>query len=260
MQVRELKEKSALHDFLIQDRVAAAYHLGDLDPNYFDFTRWWGAFDDTDQLQGLLLLYTGLRMPTVLALGPTEPIEALFLKAKSELPSRFYAHITADHVTGLRAQYRAYELQSMIRMGLTREQFTPADDDLSDIRTLTHSDTVNIIDLYQYYPDNFFEPYQLETGYYFGADENDRLVSIAGVHVFSQQYEIAAIGNIVTHPDFRSRGYSRRCTTHLLKQLFQHVPMAALNVQKDNEAAQSVYRRLGFSYHMDYLEGYVEQR
>ena len=83
----------------------------------------------------------------------------------------------------------------------------------------------------------------LESGYYYGHREAGELVSVAGIHVFSEQFDVAAIGNIVTHADFRSRGHSRRCTAALLRGLFGKVSLAALNVHTENEAAQTVYRR-----------------
>jgi ribosomal protein S18 acetylase RimI-like enzyme len=247
-----------LHDYLLVDRVAAAYQLGDLDPKYAEYCRWWGEFSDSGDLNAVLLLYTGLRMPAVLTLGHGPQVEELLAAIRTELPSRFYGHMTTEHLASLKSEYVAEQLVPMIRMGLHRDDFVRADMDLSQVAPLSHSDTADIIDLYQYYPGNFFEPYQLETGYYYGIREGEQLVSIAGIHVVSSANDVAAIGNIVTHPDHRSKGYSRQCTSYLLDKLFGLVSLTALNVQSENGAARSIYKRLGFSEHMDYLEGLIE--
>ena len=262
--VREVSDKATLHRALIRDRVAAAYHLGDLDPRYFQFCRWWGASsDDADELEAVALLYAGLRMPALLTLGSAAGVEAILDDAgvRAELPSRFYAHVMNDHMAGLQAHYREVKLRSMVRMGLARADFQRADvEDLSGIEPVGHADTADLMSLYTFYPDNFFEPYQLGTGLYFGAREQGRLVSVAGIHVYSQEYDVAALGNIVTHPDHRSRGHSRRCTARLVDELFNTVSVVALNVERDNVAAQRVYRRLGFTEHLRYVEGLVDRR
>ena len=248
-----------LHEFLLRDRVSAVYQLGDLDPRYSEYCRWWGDFSDTGDLEAVLLLYTGLRTPAVLTLGSANRVEELLAATHHELPTRFYGHMTSEHLASLKSTYVAEALVPMIRMGLNREHFVRPDDDLSQVMSLSHSDTADIIDLYQYYPDNFFEPYQLETGHYYGIRDGGQLVSIAGIHVVSEANDIAAIGNIVTHPDHRSKGYSRRCTAYLLDKLFGIVSLTALNVQRENGAAYKVYKCLGFVEHMEYLEGFVER-
>jgi hypothetical protein len=212
MAVREVTDMEQLHDYLLKDRVSAAYHLGDLDAKYSEYCRWWGEFAGNGDLNAVLLLYTGLRLPAVLTLGESVDVEELLAATRHALPSRFYGHMTNEHLASLKTAYVGEHLRPMVRMGLRREDFRLPDDDLSVVKPLSHSDTGDIIDLYHYYPNNFFEPYQLETGYYYGIRENKQLVSIAGIHVLSEVNDVAAVGNIVTHPDHRSKGYSRRST------------------------------------------------
>ena len=52
----------------------------------------------------------------------------------------------------------------------------------------------------------------LETGKYFGIRREGILVSVAGIHVYSPEYDVAALGNITTHPDFRGQGLGRKVT------------------------------------------------
>lgn len=260
--VRRVTNKETLHGLLISDRVAAAYLLGDLDDNYFSFCRWWGAYTSDDVLESIVLLYTGLRLPAVLTFGDATGVEDILDEpsVRAELPSQFYAHVMNDHLAALQNHYDLGELRSMVRMGLSKSNFVHPEDDLSEIIDVGHEHTASLISLYRYYPDSFFEPYQLESGFYFGFQHAGELVSVAGTHIFSEDYDIAAIGNIVTHPDYRSRGHSRRCTTRLLESLFSKVTTAALNVERENAAAQRVYRRLGFSDHVRYLEGLIRQK
>ncbi|MCK6574565.1 GNAT family N-acetyltransferase [Myxococcota bacterium] len=114
--------------------------------------------------------------------------------------------------------------------------------------------------LYRHYPDNFFDPAQLGTGLYFGVREEGELVSVAGVHVVSATYDVAVIGNIVTHSEHRGRGLATRCVARVLSALFGQVTHVALNVQATNVPALACYRRFGFTEQSKCLEGWVQVR
>ena len=264
--VCETQDREALHRFLCHDRITAAYQLGDLDPRYFSYCRWWASAPAGGDLDAVLLLYAGLRMPAVLTLGSAEGLEAILDRpeVRAELPGRFYVHILGDHMAAVQSYYRVDDLRYMVRMGLAREDYAhpepAAASQLPEVTPITHADTAALMSLYRYYPDSFFEPYQLEGGFYCGMREGARLLSVAGTHVFSETYDVACLGNVVTHPDHRRKGYSRKCTSVLLDKLFERVSLVALNVRKDNDAARGVYRALGFHDHVKYLEGMVSAR
>jgi ribosomal protein S18 acetylase RimI-like enzyme len=105
------------------------------------------------------------------------------------------------------------------------------------------------------YPGNFFVPRMLETGYYFGIRRGGMLASVAGVHVFSRPYKVAALGNITTRPDFRGQGLATAATVRLCQELrgagIEHI---GLNVKADNQAALECYKRIGFKQIADYGE------
>jgi hypothetical protein len=80
-------------------------------------------------------------------------------------------------------------------MGLT-ERSRAAAFDGSEAVALSAADTEHLLALYATsYPGNWFVPRMLETGYYFDICGGGALVSVAGVHVFSLQYKVAALGN-----------------------------------------------------------------
>jgi len=76
---------------------------------------------------------------------------------------------------------------------------------------------------------------------------NNRLISIAGIHVFSTKYNVSALGNITTLPEFRGKGYGKMVSARLCKSLIEEgITDIGLNVKKDNIAAISSYERIGF--------------
>jgi hypothetical protein len=90
-------------------------------------------------------------------------------------------------------------------MGLTDRSRAAAIDG-SEAVALSAADTEELLALYAAsYPGNWFVPRMLETGFYFGIRRGRALVSVAGVHVFSPQYKVAALGNITTRPDARGQ-------------------------------------------------------
>ncbi len=244
----------------MRDRLATAYLLGNLDPAYFQWCKAYGARDDDAALESVVLLYTGLSLPAVFTAGEERHFGELLEGIRNELPERFHFHVQEKQLAALRAVYEPSETKRMWRMGLERQSFIKqAGSDQPRVERLGHRDTAAIMELYQHYPDNLFEAYQLETGYYFGVrDPELGLASIAGIHVFSEEHDVAVIGNFVTHPDRRGQGMASACTARLLEELFERVSFVALNVQADNDAAIHMYSKFGFEKNNIFFEGIVD--
>lgn len=258
MSIERIDNREELREFLVSDRLANAYMLGNLDPAYFQFCRWYGQRSDGGALGSVVLLYTGLSLPVVFMAGTEPDFERLLREVKSELPERFHFHVLEDQMDTVRDVFAPAISQRMLRMGLRREVYADLPKPSSDVRVtrLGHRDTAAIMNLYEHYPDNFFEPYQLETGLYFGVrDEELGLASIAGIHVISEDHDVAVIGNFVTHPGRRGRGLASACTARLLDELFGRVSLVALNVQEGNEPAVRMYSNFGFEQNNVFYEG-----
>jgi ribosomal protein S18 acetylase RimI-like enzyme len=260
MAVEQVRDREELRDFLMHDRLASAYLLGNLDPAYFQWCKAYGARDDHDALESVVLLYTGLSLPAVFTAGDERHFGELLEAIRTELPERFHFHVQEKQLAALRGVYEPSQTRRMWRMGLERQRYIQQSfDDPPQVERLGHRDTAAIMELYQHYPDNLFEAYQLETGYYFGVrDPELGLASIAGIHVFSEEHDVAVIGNFVTHPDRRGEGLASACTARLLDELFERVSFVALNVQADNAAAIHMYGKFGFDKNNIFYEGIVD--
>jgi len=243
---------------LLERPIDSAYMLGDLDDFHAEHCRWY-AVDDGGTFEGVLLHYAGLSMPTVLTKGTAHDVESLLIASAGDLPRRFYCHVRPEHREPFGLFYELDEMREMIRMGLDREDFQPSGES-ADVEPLTHRDTGAIMRLYHHYPDNFFEPAQLDTGLYFGVRDGDDLVSVAGIHVLNVKHDIAAIGNIVTHSARRTEGLATRCVGRLLDAVFERVSAVALNVQADNDAAIRCYQKFGFAERYRFYEGWAQNR
>jgi ribosomal protein S18 acetylase RimI-like enzyme len=260
MMMIELRDPQALRAYLQRDLVGHAYQLSDLDPAFFQFTRWFGARDtESGDLKSLVLVYEGLRLPAVLASGEAQGVDSLLRGVQPMLKEGFYYHVDEHHLDGLRAMAPQTHPEQMVRMALRSDDVAalPSEEDTAEVVQLGHRDTGALLRLYRFYPDHFFEPFQLDTGLYFGIRREGELVSVAGVHAVSERDGVAALGNIVTHPAHRGQGLSVKTTGCLLRRVFERVGLATLNVRRDNDAAIKTFERLGLRSHRTFFEGQV---
>lgn len=254
MPVEQLEDRDELREFLTRDRLANAYLLGNLDPAYFQFCRWYGSRDPGGELQNLMLVYLGLSLPVVFTSGNGEGLEEFLRASREVVPRRFHFHVLEEQMPALQSVYPTDGASAMVRMGLQRRDYEPVSQD-DRVERLGHRDTAAIMELYEHYPDNFFEAYQLETGLYFGIREGGRLVSMGGVHVLSEEHDVAVIGNMVTHSEYRGEGLATMVTARLVEESFDRVSLLALNVGRDNEPAVRLYERFGFESNNVFYEG-----
>lgn len=258
MQFEQVTDTSSLEEFLRPFPVENSFVLGYLDPEYAEECRWFARRDATG-LRTVLLVYTGLSRPALFFGGHPDGVAPLLRLVRSELPDRAIVRAPRALFESVKTSYQPVgTMREMQRMGLERSTFLARDTGTDDpmVVTLTHRDTGAILQTYASWPDHFFDPYQLSTGLYFGirGDAND-IASIAGIHNLSQRYDVAAIGNLVTHPNYRGRGYAQRCTAVLLRRLFAQVGLVALDVQSGNVAAIRTYQRFGFQQKAEFFEG-----
>lgn len=179
-----------------------------------------------------------------------ELVRSLF----SKLPERCYMHLRPGLADIVKERYDLEPYGLHDKMAL-QDISCVAAARKSDIVRLSLQDAPRVLALYdRSYPGHWFEPQMLDTGQYFGLEDEGRLRSVAGVHVYSPTYRVAALGNITTDPDFRGRGYARAVTAALCQNLLPTVEHIGLNVKSDNLPAIRCYRALGFQPCAQYEE------
>ena len=95
----------------------------------------------------------------------------------------------------------------------------------------------------------------LETGRYVGIRRDRELVCVAGVHVWSPTWRVAAVGNVATLPEERGNGLATAACARLCRILLDDgIETISLNVRADNHAAIRAYEKLGFAHAADYVE------
>ena len=243
----KIHDKHAIENFLREDPMIHLYEIGDLDDFFWPQTRWI-ALASGEDLISILLLYEDFRMPVLLALNhkPLPLVMNGTLLLKNLLPSHLNAHLSPGFKDLLKQVYHVESSGLHHKMGLS---------DFSSIRNKEFSKVIRLdmgncnelLELYRIsYPGNWFHEKMLQTGQYYGIKINNQLVSVAGVHVYSEKYRVAALGNITTHPKFRNRGLAETVTACLCDQLATRADHIGLNVHSENLSAIRCYQKLGF--------------
>lgn len=262
MQYSCCHDRQEIAGYLEKNIFLHIYSVGDLDDFFWPYTVWY-AWRKGTNVEALALLYVGQTLPTLLALCEEKEYDAMteLLRALGPvLPCRFYTHLSANLEGVLRDAYELTPHGAHYKMALVDPNAVTGKA-CADVVQLTDADLPSICTLFRdSYPGNWFDARMLQTGQYFGLRMTDTLVSIAGVHVYSPAYKVAALGNITTHPGYRNRGLGTRVTARLCQSLLEKVDHIGLNVKADNQAAISCYERLGFKVVASYGEFMAERR
>jgi ribosomal protein S18 acetylase RimI-like enzyme len=253
-QVRALTDKKQILAFLQQDRTYAAYAIGDLEPGLFTHCQWFGAEYD-GEMQALALFFTGLQPPALFTMGNTGGVATILDSALQ--PERAYFTCRAEHLPVVEAYYDLDEIEHMFRMAIAPADFRCVPGPTIKL-DLSHLDALR--QLYRLGGGDAFVPYQLRDGIYHGVEVGGQLVSVAGTHLVSPTFGVAAVGNIFTHPNHRRRGYGTACTSHVVEELLAQGLDVVLNVNRENMEAIGIYERLGFRRHCPYIEVVGERK
>ena len=246
-------DRDALHAFLAQDRLYAAYAICDLEDREFDRTRWGAAYDG-DQMVAVGLEYTGPTPQPLFVMGRTDGIGAVLRDVIR--PRAAYIAARQEMLPSIEAHYRVDPGPQMVRMWVDRSHFKPYP---ATVQRLLPVEIGELNRLYQLGFASWLPATAIADGVYYGMRVNGRLVAAAGTHVISHAARLAVVGNVLTHMDYRGRGFATAVTGAVTAELLSSCDQVVLNVRADNPPAINAYRHLGYSEHARFEERLIHR-
>ena len=251
--VQTTQDRAVLRDFLERNRLFAAYALCDLEDREFSRTRWATAVDG-DEIVSLVLEYSGMTPQPLFVMGRDDGIEAILRDVIR--PRAAYVAALTESLPAVEAVYRVDPGPPMVRMWVDRARFRPYP---ADVRRLLPIEIGELNRLYQLGFASWLPSSSIAEGVYYGIRVGGRLVAAAGTHVISPQARLAVVGNVLTHIDYRGRGYATAVTGAVTAELLRACDQVALNVRSDNPPALQAYRRLGYVEHVRFEERLIHR-
>jgi ribosomal protein S18 acetylase RimI-like enzyme len=251
--VRETADRAMLRAYLETDRLYSAYALCDLDEREFLRTRWGVALVGGEPI-AVVLQYAGYSPQPIFVMGESDGIEAIL--ADVIKPRTAYVAARTEHLPAIAANYRVDSGPAMLRMWVDAAHFRPFP---SDVRRLLPVEIGELNRLYQLGFASWLPASAISDGLYYGVRVSGRLVSAAGTHVISPAARMAVVGNVMTHTDFRGRGYATSVTGAVTAELLRFCDQVVLNVRADNPPALAAYRRLGYQVSVTFEERLIHR-
>ena len=250
---RTTVDKAELRSFLERDRLYAAYAICDLEEREFARTRWAMAWDDETPI-AVVLEYNGPTPQPLFAMGRDDGVNAIL----RDLIRPRVAYVAAPRslLPAIESVYRVDPGPSMVRMWVDRATFHPYP---ATVQRLLPVEIGELNRLYQLGFASWLPSSAIDDGVYYGMRVNGRLVSAAGTHVVSPTARLAVVGNVLTHSDYRGRGFATAVTGAVTAELLRTCDQVVLNVRADNPPAINAYRRLGFAEHARFEERLIHR-
>lgn len=250
---RQTTDRDELRSFLGHDRLYAAYAICDLEEREFGRTRWGAAYDG-DELVAVGLEYTGPTPQPLFVMGSTDGISAVLRDVIR--PRAAYIAARPDMLSAIETQYRVDPGPQMLRMWVDRARFRPYP---ATVQRLLPVEIGELNRLYQLGFASWLPSTSIADGVYYGMRVNGRLVAAAGTHVVSAASRLAVVGNVLTHIDYRGRGFATAVTGAVTAELLRSCDQVVLNVRADNPPAVNAYRHLGYSEYVRFEERLIHR-
>ncbi len=252
--VRFTTDRALLRSFLERDRLFAAYALCDLDDQEFSRTRWGVAYEG-QTARAVVLEYAGVAPQPVFAMGDPDGVEAVLRDLVR--PRVAYMAMRYEVLPAVERVYRVDPGPEMIRMAVDRATFRPYP---GLAMRLVPGEIGDLNRLYDLGFTAWLPAAAIAEGVYYGVRVRGRLVAAAGTHVVSREARLAVVGNVLTHRDFRGRGFAKITTSAVTQELLRTCDDVVLNVRADNAPAVAAYRALGYREYCRFAERLVHRR
>jgi GNAT superfamily N-acetyltransferase len=250
---RPTTDRVLLRSLLERDRLFAAYAICDLDDREFGRARWATA-SVGEQIVAVGMEYTGPTPQSMFVMGRNDGVAAILHDVLR--PRAAYIAAATPAIPAIALSYRVEPGPPMIRMHVDRSSFRPHP---APVERLLPVEVGELNRLYQLGFAAWLPSGAVAEGVYFGIRTGGRLVAAAGTHVISREGRMGVVGNVMTHAEYRNRGYAKAVTSAVTAELLRFCDDVVLNVRSDNPPAIAAYRTLGYEEHCRFEERLIRR-
>jgi RimJ/RimL family protein N-acetyltransferase len=255
--VEEDVDDDAVYTALAQDRIWSGYAIADLVPPFRQYSQFSIARQVEAPPTAACLVFRHPTYTSTITHGDPEGIAAIL--GGIELPRQTQLLVRPEHWPALANHYvLPVDHTDMLRMAVDGASFRNPNAEPSQVERLAPADLPALFELYSAHAGSVFNADHLLNGIFYGAHSGDRLIAAAGTHVVTPRHAIAAVGDIFTSAAARGHGYATAVTAAVTRDLFDAgCDDVFLNVAASNQAAISVYKRLGYHEHCHFWEAHA---
>lgn len=254
MLVKPVLDRQVLFDHFKKDVFLNLYNIADLkDPNWSHSDYYSISREGT--IKSAVMIHKGLAVPIISAMtnDDAENMRVLLDGVQSELPARIYGNFTPGLIDVFNSTFHIQSFGEHYRMGLIDSSaLLGIPNNIQAINASHRIETEDLINRNMH--GHWFDPKMLESDYYFGFFADSKLVGVGGIHVFSDLYGVAALGNVTTDIHHRRKGIAQKVVSSVCHKLLKDVKHIGLNVKCDNIPAIKCYQGLGFEITHQYEE------
>ncbi len=243
-------DDARLLELLRVNPVNSAFMLRAVQQGSDEHAHWYTVSPAHSAIRSALFINDELGAPMVMTTGDAVEVEALFAALYKSLPTAFDVQIPRHHQFSIEGCYELHNIVSMFRMGMALSS-CDLSGDVEGVERLGHKDTGEMMHLMQ--NSAFFDPSMIDQGLYCGVRVGGELICTAGVSAICDDYDVAALGRVVTHPDYDAKEYAGRSLRWLLREVQKRVGRIALNIEAEHQEAIAFYRSFGFEKRFEFI-------
>lgn len=248
MEVKIVHSASQVYAFLkSRTRYNYIYQFNNLSPNEWKNVICYGLFINSE-MKEIAMVNINYGIPVLLAASfeNEEYNTELIRRIKKFLPSKFYTHIDKVTLENVFSKNHISELDEYMNMGLCDYDVLDKNRESEAVR-LGYNDIKDIKELLaESYPEAWLDDGLVKLNKNFGIMVEGKLISFAGIHAYSEKYQVATVAHVTTHPDYRKKGYGEQVVFALSNDIKNKIRWIGLNVKTNNISAINCYKKLGF--------------
>lgn len=260
----KITDTKILEKYFRKNTALNIYAIGDLDEFFFEYTDFY-ALTSEEEIRQVVFIYKGSELAVLQGIceeDEEEEMKELVTEIIPALPDKFYSHLSSGIEDVLKEKYSPESHGKYFKMSLVKNNFRQfPGDETETIKRITADKYDSLNEFYERaYPGNWTDKRMYVTGKYFGYFDEEKIIGVAGIHVYSSAFRVAALGNITTDPDFRGRSVCKKVTSALCSDLFETTDIIGLNVHSENESAIKCYKSLGFEISGNFEEFMITRK